>query len=380
MSWGAWILLITCPAGLLMALGVSRLPESLGLPEPLIVVAVVLMAIGGFFGAEWVERRLAHSAVVPERAKSPRHRNGAFLGFGAATAAGLLVAFPTVSVIDRGTVQIDLPSIDSIALAQGLARHSDAYYLVDLRSPKVDAEKRIADSMTLLEDDPEAGFLASLPSTRTLVLYGESDLEQLPTGAKRFEGGVVTLRGGFAAFEAQVLTKPTLPSSATPGALAHYSPRSALHAHFTGAAPAAPVEIKPVKVKRARKKEGGADSHLGRAKLAHIACTQGGNFDRSGATGHAWRGKTDARPPVRGPPGGLDVRIETSASARRSLTPRGMASKLLGFGLRPCESINDSRSGSSTTSSAVSSGRGSWSTAILPMNATSCSGRSSSTI
>ncbi len=87
--------------------------------------------------------------------------------------------------------------------------------------------------------------------------YGASDLERVPSSAESFEGSVVTLRGGFAAFEAQVLTEPAPPTSATPGALAHYSLRSALHAHFTGAALAAPVEIKPVKVKRARKKEGG---------------------------------------------------------------------------------------------------------------------------
>jgi len=239
------------------SLGVSRLPEVLPVPEPLIVVAVVLMAIGGFFGAEWLERRLAHLAVVPELSHSPRQRNGAFLGFGVATATGLVVAFPALSMLDTSTVRSELRGIDALELARGLVHDPSDYYLVDLRTPAAPIEERIPGAMTLPDDDPEGHFLADLPPTRTLVFYGAADLERLPAGAQSYDGKAATLLGGFSEFQAQVLTEPAAPTSAAGVALAHHALRSALHAHFTGAAPAAPVEIKPVKVKRARKKEGG---------------------------------------------------------------------------------------------------------------------------
>jgi hypothetical protein len=40
-------------------LGTRTLPQALGVPYGLVVFAVVLMALGGFAGAEWVERRMA---------------------------------------------------------------------------------------------------------------------------------------------------------------------------------------------------------------------------------------------------------------------------------------------------------------------------------
>jgi hypothetical protein len=40
-------------------LGTRTLPQALGVPYGVVVFAVVLMALGGFAGAEWVERRMA---------------------------------------------------------------------------------------------------------------------------------------------------------------------------------------------------------------------------------------------------------------------------------------------------------------------------------
>lgn len=42
--------------------GVKTLPQVTGLPYGLLVFAVVLMALGGFAGAEWVEKRMAKKA------------------------------------------------------------------------------------------------------------------------------------------------------------------------------------------------------------------------------------------------------------------------------------------------------------------------------
>uniref|UniRef100_A0A832HZP0 Sulfurtransferase n=1 Tax=Eiseniibacteriota bacterium TaxID=2212470 RepID=A0A832HZP0_UNCEI len=44
------------------AMGEVTLPQLTGLPYGLVVLAVVLMALGGFAGAEWIERRVAAHA------------------------------------------------------------------------------------------------------------------------------------------------------------------------------------------------------------------------------------------------------------------------------------------------------------------------------
>jgi hypothetical protein len=46
-------------------LGTRTLPEALGVPYGVVVFAVVLMALGGFAGAEWVERRMAPKGSQP---------------------------------------------------------------------------------------------------------------------------------------------------------------------------------------------------------------------------------------------------------------------------------------------------------------------------
>jgi hypothetical protein len=46
-------------------LGTRTLPQALGVPYGVVVFAVVLMALGGFAGAEWVERRMARKGSQP---------------------------------------------------------------------------------------------------------------------------------------------------------------------------------------------------------------------------------------------------------------------------------------------------------------------------
>jgi hypothetical protein len=44
-------------------IGTKTLPQVLGIPYGILVFGVVLMAVGGFMGATWVERKMAASAV-----------------------------------------------------------------------------------------------------------------------------------------------------------------------------------------------------------------------------------------------------------------------------------------------------------------------------
>ena len=241
------------------AMGELRLPDVLGLSEPFVVLAVVLMAALGFLGAEWVERRTAKPTDSPDPTNSepPRRRNRVYRGWGLATAVGSLIFWGGLSFARETPRVAAWSTITPIELARGLVENPDDYFVVDLRAPEPGARPGVPGAMRLTADDAEGEFIAALPPTRTLVLYGQEDLLPSLPALQGFTGPIATLAGGFAAFENKVLQAPTPPQETTPENVAEYRLRAALHAHYTGAAAAAPVALKPVQIKRARKKEGG---------------------------------------------------------------------------------------------------------------------------
>lgn len=237
------------------AMGVVRLPDLLGMPQAALAAAVLAMAAGAFVFGEWVERALARRRGEPPPPSRPAIRNRVLGGLAGVTALGLVfAALPRETPTPPDPV---VASIDPVALASDLVERPWSLAVVDLR-PAADCEAaRVPGAACLPSDDP-AGFLANLPPSRTLVLYGESDLDGLPDVASRFPGRVALLRGGFAAFSATILTKPEPPSPATPEALAAFRIRSALHARFTGAKALAPPPPAPARVPApAAKKKGG---------------------------------------------------------------------------------------------------------------------------
>ena len=220
------------------AMGVVRLPELLGVPQALLAAGVAVMAMGMFLGGEALEKLFARKrGGGPLLAAVPR--NWVFLGmaFAAVGGIGTLALEPPPPA--GGPVATSAP-IDPLTLARTLVERPDTVRVVDLRAPTACEQRRIPGAMCLPADDLEGKFLAELPGTRHLVLYGATDLPSLPGPASRFPGPVLVLAGGFAAFERAILTAPAAPSPATPEALAQFRLLSALHAKFTGAAAAPP--------------------------------------------------------------------------------------------------------------------------------------------
>ncbi len=241
-------------------MGILRLPTTFGISETLAVIAVVLMAIGGFFGAEWVEKKLARedAPADPTNSGAAAPRNRVFGIWSLATAAGAVVLFSGFTFVSRPQAEPELPSISALDLATTLVADPTHYFLLDTRIPPAPPKQRIPGAMVLSAEDPDGAFLADLPPTRELLLYGGDDASTRTDLAERFEGTTLTLRGGYAAFRNEVIAPPEPPRAATPDALEAYRLRSALHAHFTGASAPAPTPmVKPVRVKRARKAEGG---------------------------------------------------------------------------------------------------------------------------
>ena len=237
-------------------MGNLQLTELMGLPWPVMALIVTLVAIGCFFGAEYVERWLAVRRDHAPPPEAPAVRNASLGAMVALALLGVLsLAVPTTT---EAVAERDIDTIDALTLAQQIVEQPTEVYIVDLRSAEACVAERIQGALCLTEEDPDAAFLADMPATRTLVLYGEGDLVGVPASAQQYAGAVFALEGGYASFTQAVLEAPTPPANPTPEAVATYRLTSELHGYFTGtASKAPPIQARPKAVERKVKKGGG---------------------------------------------------------------------------------------------------------------------------
>lgn len=247
---------------LYLATGMGRLTfvDVLGVPWQLLAIAVTAMAVAAFLGGEAVERILArrHEHAPPAGTKATRNRT--FVALGVASLLGALtLALPApTEPAAEPVVAVDFATIAPVELAEAVTSGLDTHYVVDLRSTEACTADRIRTALCLSADDPEATFIAGLPATRTLVLYGDADLETLPVSVLDFAGPVRVLDGGWAAFRAELIAPPQPPAAPTAEDIAAYEHRVALHSWLTGSqAVAAPVMARPVAAPQRAARQGG---------------------------------------------------------------------------------------------------------------------------
>ncbi len=226
------------------AMGVARIDRLLGVPIAVVAAAVVAMAVGAFLGGEKLEAIFAPRAGALVPASPARVKARVFSGFAAVAALALLaLALPTGSA---ATPTRAARTIAPLELARVLVTAPETIWIVDLRPDAAAAKERIPGAMAPPAGDTGAAFAADLIPTRRLVAYGASSAAVLPAGIGRFAGDVYVLEGGFEGWTSAVLTAPVPPVKPTPDLVGRFQMANALHARFTGATAAAPVEIRPV--------------------------------------------------------------------------------------------------------------------------------------
>ena len=231
----------------------------LGVPWQVLAFGVTLMAIGAFFAGEKAERYFAprHEREAPTEHDDPGVRNAVLGTLAALSVVGL--ATLAISPAEAEEAHVDVAALESITpveLADRLTTGFEDLYIVDLRAEADCQEANVRGAMCVGEDGP--AFIATLPATRTLVLYGADELQEVPDEVARFGGSVRVLAGGWEAFQEEILEAPAVPENPTPTAVTEYRHRAALNAYFTGnEAPAAPVVARLVAVQRADGPRGG---------------------------------------------------------------------------------------------------------------------------
>jgi len=240
-------------------LGNLYLWELLHLPArtgpAIVAVAVAVMAVGCFLGAEMLEKALAAKADPAARASAAgRPGRAVFAGFATAAVLGsVLLALPTgIQAKSREAIPISQRELARRALDEPWRVR-----ILDVREMKECAVRRIPGAECVPAEKLAALRLADASPSRDLVLVGASDLAAVPPDAAGFPGRLYVLAGGFRGWEAYALAPPAPPEAgASPAALEEYRVREGLHSALTGMKSAPPPPA-PTAAPAAPKKGGG---------------------------------------------------------------------------------------------------------------------------
>jgi len=241
-------------------LGHLYLYDLLGVPAAVVALAVALVAVAAFVGAEKIEAIFGGAA----RPESPaRPRRAVF-----ATLAGLGAAGVALLALPHGTpaAYAPPPRLDPEVLARRLVDAPWKVRILDLRALEACGVARVPGA----ECTPAATLkdldLGYASSARDLVLVGGGELADLPAEARAYRGRVFVLAGGFDAWKEWALERPDPPEPPPPGApaaeIASYRFRNAVNAALTGvnvAPPPLPAAGGALPVKK-RKAGGGGCS------------------------------------------------------------------------------------------------------------------------
>jgi hypothetical protein len=209
------------------------------LPPAVVALAVALMAIGMFFGADRVERIFQRRRAGAGPAAGPQApRRFAFAAFGAVAVLGVL----TLAVPLRTRAAVRQPVVTSQpTIARRVLEEPWRLRVIDLRPREACARGRLPGAECVPLADLEKLGLKDDPGGRDLVLVGEGDLDAVPAAAAGYNGRVAILAGGFKGWVEYALTKPPVPGAdATPAERAATTLRASVHAAMTGIKQAPP--------------------------------------------------------------------------------------------------------------------------------------------
>jgi uncharacterized membrane protein YedE/YeeE len=214
------------------------LQDLLGVPAAVVALAVALVAVAAFVGAEKIESIFGGSDRPPSPA---RPRRAVF-----ATLASLGAVGVVTLALPRGTPAALAPPVrlDPETLARRIVDAPWKVRILDLRALGACGAARVPGAECTPAEalkDLDLGFAS--PS-RDLVLVAEGDLAELPAEARAYRGRVLVLEGGFAAWKEWALERPDPPEPPPPGSpapvVASYRFRNAVNAALTGVRVAPP--------------------------------------------------------------------------------------------------------------------------------------------
>jgi len=233
-------------------LGHLYLYDLLGVPAAAVAMAVALVAVAAFVGAEKLEAIFGGAGRPDSPARPRRAVFATLVGLGALGVVTLAFPRPTTAA-PAGPA-----TISAEALARRLFDEPWSVRVLDLRAKEACFAQRVPGSECTPPEALAALSLADLTGARDLVVVGEGDLAALPGEVTAYPGQVLALQQGFAGWKAYALTPPApLPSGATAAEREAWKVRAGVAAAMTGVKQAPPPAAPAGGAGPAKRKAGG---------------------------------------------------------------------------------------------------------------------------
>lgn len=236
------------------SMGDSILPQLLGLPTPIVVLAIVIMAGGAFIGAEKVEKHFQQKSEPVELTPKPTKRTPRikFAVAGALSVIAIVAIGATAPSIAAPATEME--EVGALELAEEIIRGDPNLVILDVRSGLPDDAARIPGSYTMTADSAALGLLESAATTTTVVVYDQDGSMTLvpEMWPRTLEYRVV--RGGFTGWQNDVLT-PAEPTSYALVERAFIERQNQIAGFFSGAAVQSNVQAPPPAMSSGPKKK-----------------------------------------------------------------------------------------------------------------------------
>lgn len=185
------------------SLGVSVLPQLLGLPAPLFALLVVVMAGVAFAGAEKVERMFATRHPPVELTPTGRPR----VKFALAGVASLAAAFGLLAAAPQpAPPPIAMQPMAPLALGRAIIAKDPNILILDVRAEAERGDATIPGATPVAPDSTALTALNVADAEMTVVLFDQSGaLKDVPSAWPR-QLRYRYLRGGFEGWQHEVLT------------------------------------------------------------------------------------------------------------------------------------------------------------------------------
>jgi hypothetical protein len=209
-------------------MGVSVLPELMGLPTLPFVLGIVLVAGTAFIGAEAVERIFAGRRSEVEHTPRPLP----LMKFGLAGALGLILVvglgLRPAPAAEPAPTALEAP-VAPLELAERIIAGDPELMIVDVRP---DPQDLIPGSYPVALDSSAAAILAGAGDSDVVIVDPDGTLESVPASwpdRPRYR----LLKGGWSGWDAEVLT-PATPADNTAPELERVRYQNGLSAFFSG--------------------------------------------------------------------------------------------------------------------------------------------------
>jgi rhodanese-related sulfurtransferase len=187
-------------------MGDSTLPQLIGAPSPVLVLAIVIMAGAAFVGAEKVEKIFQQRREPVELTPKPTRRTPR-LKFAVAGSLGVIALVAIGATAPSiGGPPIEMEKVASLDLAEALIAGDPNLLVLDVRGELEEGEGRIPGSYAVAPDSTALEILgAAAPSTKVVVYDRDGSMAFVPASWPRSLNYSV-VRGGFGGWSDEVLT------------------------------------------------------------------------------------------------------------------------------------------------------------------------------